>query len=103
MPFKTLDGINLGQEGDETSNTGQGGGDTEGAASAGSDDGGGGGNGASDARRRNQYNCFSCMMAMARGGLSTYVPLPPDGGGTPNPVEGAGGTPVGPQGTATVS
>lgn len=41
--------LNLGQEGDETSDTGQGGGDTEGAASASSDDGGGGGDGASDA------------------------------------------------------
>lgn len=48
MPLN-LDGIDLGQEGDETSNTGQGGGDAEGAASASGDDGGGGGGGASDA------------------------------------------------------
>lgn len=46
---------------------------------------------------------LSHMTAVEPWGLSTYVPLPPDGGGTPNPVEGAGATPVGPQGTATVS
>lgn len=49
MPLEDLGGVDLGQEGDETSNTGQGGGDAEGAAGTSSDDSGRGGDGASDA------------------------------------------------------
>lgn len=46
---QTQTGLNLGKEGDETGDTSQRGGDTEGAAGASGDDGGGGGDGASDA------------------------------------------------------
>ena len=45
---------------------------------------------------------FSSINERTQKGSSTYVPLPPDGGGTPNPAEGEGGTPVA-QGTCTVS